>query len=140
MMVYVTKTNAATLAELLDLLELLPPSKHAPSFWQELAEAYDKGWTSQYLVSNIEQPVQILRTGDLREVDELVRTLVQHCLIFFGHENDNVWRALDLFTRDFSPPVRGALGRRWAESVAEAAWALYVPLELARRRAEGTDR
>jgi hypothetical protein len=63
--------------------------------------------------------------------DEDVRHLAEYCMLFFDVADRPECCELleEVLTTTFTPRPAGSLGRRWAQSVVEVAWRLWVPRE-----------
>jgi hypothetical protein len=78
-----------------------------------------------------------LRIVEGKADDEDVRSLAQYCLLLFDVADlPECCEHLDVVVQSHIPQ-RGRAGRRWAESVTEVAWRLYVPRQAHGRLREG---
>ena len=116
------------LLELLDLLPVPDLDDHQ-DFWEAFAQAHWTRWQAAYFVEKLAVGIEELDTDPANAAR--ARELAGYCLVFFDGENSALWKVLDQ-----APPSYGSNGRRFAESVCEVAWRIYVPLESSRRREE----
>lgn len=71
--------------------------------------------------------------------EEDTRHLAEYCLLFFDVADQPECCELleEVVVSTFDPQPEGSLGRRWAQSVVEAAWRLWVPRQARMRLREG---
>jgi hypothetical protein len=117
---------------LLDLLDLIPYpdlDRHG-EFWEKVATALGGQREASYIVGKLALHIERLTDGSATTYD--VHELAGYCLMFFDGERPDLWAVLDQAGN--WPVPEGTTGRRWATSVCEVAWRLYVPLRAADRR------
>ena len=149
---------------LLDLLAMLPPMNAGTSeefFGQrevdprlDRAEVEQRGaeWWKTYAKVHAEPQGhsgegRYYRTHLLKyafpilkgEADaEDVRHLAEYCLMFFEvADRPECCELLDVVTTTFHPEPAGSCGRRWAQSVIDVAWRLWVPRQASNSILEG---
>jgi hypothetical protein len=71
--------------------------------------------------------------------DEDVRHLAEYCMTFFDVADRPECCELleEAVVSSFTPQPSGSCGRRWAESVVDVAWRLWVPRQAGNRVREG---
>lgn len=119
---------------LLDLLDLIPYpdiDDHG-EFWENVSAALGGRLEPDYMVGKLAPHIEALTNGTAT-VFQLLQ-LTSYCLMFFDGDRPELWAVLD--TVGTRPGLTGAAGRRWAQSVSDVAWRLYVPLRAAERRQE----
>lgn len=127
---------------LLDLIDLLDVSLlvnyedgDTSSLWDAYARAHHGVWNGHYYVSSLIPFYRRLSQGEGDQED--VRRLAEYCLTFFSvADNPELCGILEGGVGDIPPNPAGTAGRRWAQSICEVAWRLYVPREAAMLRSE----
>jgi hypothetical protein len=109
---------------LLQLLRLLPPLRSGENVWVDFNQA-TAGYDFLHDLEWMNQAAERLASGAGTSAD--IRSLAGGCLAHFNvADNPDACRVLDRGSFDFHPGVPGTNGARWASSVCETAWRLYV--------------
>jgi hypothetical protein len=109
---------------LLQLLRLLPPLRSGENVWVDFNRA-TAGYDFLHDLEWMNQAAERLASGAGTSAD--IRSLAGGCLAHFNvADNPDACRVLDRGSFDFHPGVPGTNGARWASSVCETAWRLYV--------------
>src|SRR5690348_8020530 len=107
---------------------MLPPAKHLqPSdFWTDYAEAHPGDWDGHYITEKLMHWPAKVREPNASWYDVL--RLSAYCLAFFDvGDHRPAHEILDRISGPYLGSIApGAVGRRWAASVSEVAWRLYV--------------
>jgi hypothetical protein len=156
-------TDEADVRWLLDLLALLPAMTLGASGLPERrvdpnlddAEVVKDGadWWEKYAKVHVKPYRQIgkglyyrsslfpyaLRIVNGEAEQEHVRRLAEYCLLFFDvADRPECCELLEkVVVTSFAPQPPGSCGRRWAESVVDVAWRLWVPRQARNRIREG---
>ncbi|EIV90903.1 hypothetical protein [Frankia sp. QA3] len=114
---------------LLDLLDLLPTPDldDQGEFWEAFSRAQEGGLQADYIVGKL--AVWAARAHEEPANSYYAHELADYCLMFFDGESQAMWELLG-----DRVAAGGRSGRRFAESVCETAWLIYVPLQAAMRR------
>jgi hypothetical protein len=114
------------LYELLSLLEDPASEQGSPlQWWQEFADAGDRGWDGSYYRSKLrDSPIAHALT------EEDVRDLAEYCLMFFADLGEEQMELLDQLQTP-GAHIHG-VGRIWAADMVATAWRLYAPRQALR--------
>ena len=124
--------------QLLGLISLLPPvDVEAPGgppidpvgFWVKYSDAHPQKYGG-YIGMKLAAHLAAVQRGDAGW--EAVRDLCGYCLMFFDVADEvQCVTLLDTVVGGRSSAVRpGSLGRRWADSVCQVAWRLFVAIQI----------
>lgn len=128
---------AADVNHLLELLDLLPVPDldDHPEFWKAFAQAHWSGFKTSYFVGKLSLWIERVDSDPANTTS--AHQLAEYCLMFFDGGSPALWEVLD----GAAVSATGSRsGRRLAESLSEAAWRVYVPLESAQRREDRPSR
>jgi hypothetical protein len=107
-------------------------------WWDMYAKAHEGplGEGGYYRAHLLPYALRIVN-GTAREED--TRHLAEYCLLFFdvAHRPECCKLLEEAVVTTFPPKPEGSAGQRWAQSVVEAAWRLWVPRQARNRLREG---